>query len=104
MKVELKATLTGLPDPAPQTVELGPGAAQEIAFPLSVPMGISQLLWQVTATELGGDAIDRMKITQSVIEAVPVRTFRPRCCNWTSRSPWPRKFRPTRCPVAAASA
>ena len=75
MKVELKPTLTGLPDPAPQTVELSPGQAKEIAFPLRVPLGIHQLTWQVTATEIGGDAIDRMKLTQSVIEAVPVRTF-----------------------------
>ncbi len=75
MKVEVKPAIAGLPDPAPQTVELNPGAAKEIAFPLSVPMGISQLHWQVTATEIGSDAVDRMKLTQSVIEAVPVRTF-----------------------------
>ena len=75
MKVEVKPAIAGLPDPAPQTVELSPGQAKEIAFPLSVPLGIHQLNWQLTAKEIGGDAIDRMKLTQSVIEAVPVRTF-----------------------------
>ena len=80
MKVEVKPTIAVLPDPAPQTVELAPGAAQEVAFPLKVPNGISELKWDVAAKEIGAgengnSATDHMKVSQQVIEAVPVQTL-----------------------------
>jgi hypothetical protein len=75
MKVTVKPAISGLPDPAPQTVTLNAGEAKELSFPVNIPFGIKKLTWEVSASEEGGEARDRMKVSQTVIEAVPVRTF-----------------------------
>ena len=74
LKTTIKASVSGLPDPAPQTVTLAAGEAKELAFPVNIPYGMDQLTWEVSANEEGGAARDQMKVTQVVIEAVPVRT------------------------------
>jgi alpha-2-macroglobulin len=75
MKVSVKPAISGLPDPAPQTVALDAGEAKELSFPVDIPHGLNKLTWEVSAAEEGGEAIDRLKVSQTVIEAVPVRTF-----------------------------
>lgn len=79
MKTTVKTSISHVPDPAPQTVSLNAGEAKELAFPVTIPYGISKLDWEISATEEGtdknGGAKDRMKLSQTVIEAVPVRTF-----------------------------
>ncbi|NWG40120.1 MAG: alpha-2-macroglobulin [Hydrogenophilaceae bacterium] len=75
IKATVKASISGMPDPAPQTVQLSAGEAKELAFPVNIPYGVKNLDWEISATETGGESSDRMKLTQTVIEAVPVRTF-----------------------------
>ncbi len=81
MKIAVKAVVSSLADPAPQTVTLNAGEAKELVFPVSIPFGISKLNWEISAAEVGangegnGKASDRMKLSQSVIETIPVRTF-----------------------------
>lgn len=79
MKITVKAAISGLPEPAPQTVSLNAGEAKELAFPVVIPHGVSKLNWEISAVEEGADknggAKDRIKLSQTVIEAVPVRTF-----------------------------
>jgi len=75
IKTTVKATVSGMPDPAPQTVSLNAGESKELGFPVNIPYGVNKLDWEISAAETGGEASDRMKLAQTVIEAVPVRTF-----------------------------
>jgi uncharacterized protein YfaS (alpha-2-macroglobulin family) len=66
----------------PQHVDLAPGAAQEVYWEVSAPVGATKLAWRVDAAEatgeVGGDAgiaLDSMKVSQAVVPAVPERTF-----------------------------
>lgn len=54
---------------------LEPGQGREVALPVEVPFGVRKLGWDIEARERGGEAHDRMRISQQVKEAVPVRTF-----------------------------
>jgi hypothetical protein len=60
---------------APQTLQLAPGAAGELRWPLQVPAGATRITWEAKAQENGGSARDRVKIVQAVQAAVPVRVW-----------------------------
>jgi uncharacterized protein YfaS (alpha-2-macroglobulin family) len=66
------AALPGLPA---QSLELAPGAARELGFDLTVPVGAGKLAWEVAAREKGGSAEDRLKVRQDVVPVHPVRVF-----------------------------
>ena len=77
----VKATLSGKAEgaalaaqPASQTVALAAGAAVEVRWPVQVPEGATRIEWEASAEESGG-AKDRLKITQAVLSAVPVRVL-----------------------------
>ncbi|HEX4329931.1 MAG TPA: MG2 domain-containing protein [Burkholderiales bacterium] len=75
MKVNAAATTQGLAaQPAPQTVNLAPGAAQEIYWNTMVPDGATRIDWQIEVAEQGvaKPAKDAMKTSQKVVPAVPV--------------------------------
>jgi uncharacterized protein YfaS (alpha-2-macroglobulin family) len=59
---------------APQSVTLAAGQAQEVGWDFTAPQA-KTLQWQVEARAQGGAALDRMRITQKVEAAVPVRTL-----------------------------
>jgi alpha-2-macroglobulin len=56
-----------------QDVALAPGESREVGWDTTVPAGASTLQWDVTAA--GDGASDRMRVTQQVNVAVPVRTL-----------------------------
>jgi uncharacterized protein YfaS (alpha-2-macroglobulin family) len=56
---------------AAQEVTLGAGSAKEIVWPVDVPADAFSITWEAAADEAG--AKDRLKITQLVAAAVPVR-------------------------------
>jgi len=58
-----------------QLVEVPAGRARDIVWRVTAPVGVSQLQWEVTAKEVNGAAGDRIRLTQSVIPAYPVRTY-----------------------------
>lgn len=60
---------------ASQILELAPGAAQEVAWNITAPLGIDTMRWEVNARTQEGDAGDSLKISQKIVPAVPVRTF-----------------------------
>lgn len=60
-------------DAPPRTLALAPGQAKTVAWPVSVPVGAATLAWQLDAA--AGDARDSLKVTQTVLPAVPVRTL-----------------------------
>ena len=64
----------------PQDVVLGAGTAKEINWPIKVPADVFSVSWEAAAEEQSGAssqerARDRLKITQLVSPAVPVRVM-----------------------------
>jgi alpha-2-macroglobulin len=55
----------------PASLSLEPGEAQEAAWEVRVPLAARQLLWDIEASSHG--ASDRLRVSQRVIEAVPMR-------------------------------
>jgi uncharacterized protein YfaS (alpha-2-macroglobulin family) len=55
-------------------VSLAPGEAREVGWNVQVPHGTGSLTWEVTARATDHAAGDRVRVTQNVIPAVPVRT------------------------------
>jgi uncharacterized protein YfaS (alpha-2-macroglobulin family) len=75
MKVNATPTVQGLANnPAPQSISLAAGAAQEIYWEVAVPDGATRIDWQIEAAEQGAakPAKDAMKTSQKVVPAVPV--------------------------------
>lgn len=61
---------------APQEVVLPAGGAKELVWPVSVPADVFSIAWEAGAQELAGDkAQDKLKVTQLVSAAVPVRVL-----------------------------
>ncbi|HUA90083.1 MAG TPA: alpha-2-macroglobulin family protein, partial [Steroidobacteraceae bacterium] len=71
---QVLARVEGLAAALPaQQAAVPAGEARDLAWRVTVPFGLSALRWDVTAT--AGAARDHLKLTQSVIPAVPVRTY-----------------------------
>ncbi len=86
MRVQLSARIaaTGkaMPPLEPRQIELAPGEAREIAWDVTVPIDVALLDWRVEAVERAQDVSERtvagrdaLKVTQSVLPAVPERTY-----------------------------
>lgn len=61
---------------APQQVQLAPGSAKEVSWPVDVPADAFSLGWEAAVEEIGGaGAKDRLKLTQLIRPAVPVRVL-----------------------------
>ncbi len=65
---------------APQDVLLAASSAKEISWPIGVPADVFSVTWEASAEEQGGAsaperAKDRLKLTQLVSPAVPVRVM-----------------------------
>lgn len=59
-----------------QDVELAAGAARELSWPIEIPADAFSIAWEAAADEQGGgNARDRIKVTQLVNAAVPVRVL-----------------------------
>ena len=58
-----------------QTVALAAGAATELKWPVDVPSGVDRIEWTGSAEESGGRARDRLKVSQAVHPAVPLRVW-----------------------------
>jgi uncharacterized protein YfaS (alpha-2-macroglobulin family) len=76
ISVETRARLSsGAAQLPPQRADIPPGQSRDLVWQVTAPVGVSELKWEVTARDLASDASDRMKVTQSVIPAYPVRTY-----------------------------
>lgn len=77
------AATSALVPPPPQSLDLAPGATQELAFPVQVPEGLSAraeaLDWTLVAEEVdragAAPRIDRVRRRQAVLAAVPLRVW-----------------------------
>jgi hypothetical protein len=56
-----------------QSLELAAGEARVLSIPVRVPVGLSQLHWEVSAAAAG--ATDRLRVAQQVIPVHPVRVY-----------------------------
>jgi uncharacterized protein YfaS (alpha-2-macroglobulin family) len=75
LRVGLAAKVSGT-TLAAQSVELAPGAAREIGWDYAVPVGATELAWDVSAYASDGPGgADKLRVKQSVKAAVPVRTL-----------------------------
>lgn len=64
------ASTLALPE---REVKIAAGQSAEVMWPVQTPEGTSQLAWEISAQEQGGQkARDAMKFTQRVVPAVPV--------------------------------
>jgi uncharacterized protein YfaS (alpha-2-macroglobulin family) len=71
LQATLAATMAGKALPA-KKVNLAAGQAQEVAWEVTVPEGVTELAWTVAAS--AGATTDRLGVRQRVQPAVPVRT------------------------------
>jgi len=76
MDVDVSAKVEGISQALnPMAVSLTPGEAKEIGWDALVPLNVEMLRWEVEVKEKGSETGDRIKVSQKVIPAVPVRTF-----------------------------
>jgi hypothetical protein len=59
----------------PQALVLAPGEARALGFALEVPVGVSELAYELAATTAPGGPEDRVRVVQRVVPAVPERVF-----------------------------
>ena len=59
----------------PYRLELKPGEAREVAWPVQVPVDAGELLWEVAASAEGNAAADRLRVRLPVLPALPVRVL-----------------------------
>ncbi|HKU16140.1 MAG TPA: MG2 domain-containing protein [Steroidobacteraceae bacterium] len=72
---QARLALDRAPTLAPQRVEIPAGHARDVVWRVTAPVGVEQLKWEVAAREVNGTAGDKIRLTQSVIPAYPVRTY-----------------------------
>lgn len=76
MEVNASPKVVGISAPLkPLTIFLLPGEAKEVGWDVNVPMGLEKLQWEMEVKEKGSGEMDRLKVTQRVVPAIPVRTF-----------------------------
>ena len=75
VETQARLALDHAPALQPQRVEIPAGRAHDLVWSVTAPVGVAQLKWEVAAREVGGAAGDKIKLTQSVIPAYPVRTY-----------------------------
>jgi uncharacterized protein YfaS (alpha-2-macroglobulin family) len=56
-------------------VGLSPGEAKEVGWDVRIPAGVEKLDYEISALERDGKTADRIRVSQKVVPAVPVRTW-----------------------------
>ena len=78
MNVEAKlAVAAGTEKTDHETLRVGlsPGEAKEIGWDIRIPAGVEKLDYEISALERDGKTADRIRVSQKVVPAVPVRTW-----------------------------
>jgi hypothetical protein len=76
LPVELSATVVPSDAALPvQKLEIPAGEARDVTWDVAVPVGTSRLAWDVSARSADGKSVDRVKVSEAVAPAVPVRTY-----------------------------
>ena len=86
--VQLTVIAEGLGTPLPPLdVRLAAGEARALGWETTIPGGIEKLRWEVQARDTRGEATDRLRVTQRVKPAVPVRTLQASLQQWQAPGP-----------------
>jgi uncharacterized protein YfaS (alpha-2-macroglobulin family) len=76
MELDVYGKVEGLSQSlSPINVSLTPGEAKEIGWDAIVPLNVETLRWEVEVKEKDSGVGDRIRVTQKVVSAIPVRTF-----------------------------
>ena len=76
MELEVSGKVEGLSQSlSPIHVSLIPGEAKEIGWDALVPLNVDALRWEVEVKGKDSGVGDRIRVTQKVVSAIPVRTF-----------------------------
>lgn len=77
IEVEAEAVVTPATGEAPkqQVVKVPAGGAYDLTWPVTVPNGPKELVWNVSVRARDSAVGDHLRVKQAVREAVPVRTF-----------------------------
>jgi uncharacterized protein YfaS (alpha-2-macroglobulin family) len=103
MDVTLAGRAQGLAEPlAPRTARIAPGDASVLGWDITAPAGITEIAYEVEAAEPGG-ARDRLRTSQRVVPAVPVRTTQATLSQLEGSAVQPIERPATALPDAAAS-
>lgn len=73
--VELTASTTPAVNVAPMRVDVPAGEARDVFWRVKAPVGVSGLSWDISAKHASGGAQDRLKVSEKIIPAYPVRTY-----------------------------
>ena len=66
----------GVADALPaQRIDLAAGQSRDVSWDVAAPVNASAVRWEVVARDTGGSAVDKLRLTQAVIPAFPVRTY-----------------------------
>jgi uncharacterized protein YfaS (alpha-2-macroglobulin family) len=75
LAVHLSASVSGKAL-APQSVSIAPGQAREIGWDYTAPVGVTELVWDVSANAgAANGGSDKLRVRQAVKPAVPVRVL-----------------------------
>ena len=86
LAITVQATVSPKIDhaPAPQHVTIPGGEARDLVWNIAAPVGSPKVSWDVTAMVDHGTARDRLKVTETVIPAYPIRTYQATIAQLTS--------------------
>ena len=59
----------------PVTLALAPGEAKDVSWPADVPAGVESATWEAHVKEENGEGVDRIKVSQRVIAAIPLQVY-----------------------------
>jgi len=98
MNVTVRGRVEGLGESlASRSSSLSPGEGRTVGWEIAVPFGVQALRYEVQAEEPGG-AADRVRLTQQVRQAVPVRTFQATLFRWEQATRQPVELPPDALP------
>ena len=88
-RIDVEAHVDGLGKLSRKRLRLRPGQSREVSWPVTVPVGMDALDWEVTAK--ARTAGDRLAARQSVQSAVPVRVQQATLTQLATPREWPVK-------------
>ena len=74
---------------APQQADIAAGQSRDLSWIVAAPFNRDRLVWDVSAADVAGPGRDRLKITESVTAAFPVRTYQATIAQLTAPLAWP---------------
>ncbi|HVY24208.1 MAG TPA: MG2 domain-containing protein [Steroidobacteraceae bacterium] len=84
VKAEAKLVPAGSESLPLQMLTIPAGQSRDAVWQLTAPVNTASLVWDVTASDVNGNARDHMKVTEKVIPAFPVRTYQATIAQLTS--------------------